>query len=129
MGESVFWSPASLLPSDKVTWTEIDASTARVSVKHDEFEQAFDISVDDEGHLKQVRFERWSNANAEKVFKLQPFGGYLSDFQEFDGFTLPTTVVAGNHFGTEEYFPFFKARIDSINFIKNPTSRRSCEIH
>jgi len=117
MGESLFWSPASLLPSDKVTWTELDTSTARVTVVHDEFTQAFDITVDDNGYLDQVQFERWSNANSEKLYKLQPFGGYLSDFQEFDGFTLPTTVVAGNHFGTEDYFPFFKASVDSVNFI------------
>jgi len=129
MGESLFWSPASLLPSDKVTWTELDTSTARVTVVHDEFTQAFDITVDDNGYLDQVQFERWSNANSEKLYKLQPFGGYLSDFQEFDGFTLPTTVVAGNHFGTEDYFPFFKASVDSVNFIKNPMNKRLCVIN
>lgn len=64
----------------------------------------------------QVKFMRWSNANPEKVFRLQPFGGYLSDFREAQGFRVPFYVEAGNQFGTEEYFPFFKAKINSIRF-------------
>ena len=128
MGEAVFWSPASILPSDSVIWTEIDAHTVRVSVIQGNLEQAYDLTIDADGHLEQVRFERWSDANDDKTYRFQPFGGYLSDFQEFDGFLLPTTVVAGNHFGTDEYFPFFKVKVDSIKFITNPKSERTCVI-
>lgn len=128
MGEAVFWSPASLLPSEKVIWKEIDDNTVRVSVSHDQFEQAFDITVDADGQLEKIQFERWSNANNEKLYQYQSFGGYLSDFQEFDGFLLPTTVVAGNHFGTDEYFPFFKVSVDSANFVTDSMSERLCKI-
>lgn len=38
------------------------------------------------------------------------FGSYLGVFQHFEGFTLPTKVEAGNHFGTEAYFPLFRVR-------------------
>jgi len=128
MGEAIFWSPASLLPSEKVVWKEIDFNTAQVTVTHEEFEQEYTISVDAGGRLEQVQFERWSDANAEKVYRYQPFGGYLSDFQNFDGLTLPTSVVAGNHFGTDEYFPFFKAHIDSVKFITDSQTERTCVI-
>ena len=129
MGESVFWSPASLLPSNNVVWQEVDANTARVSISHNDFKQAYDITVDTDGRLEQVRFERWSDANDEKSYRYQPFGGYLSEFQWFDGFVLPTTVEAGNHFGTEDYFPFFKARVDSVKFVTDPRSERLCVIN
>jgi len=121
MAESIFWSPASLLPSDTVKWTEIDASTARVVI-------SFDITVGSDGQLEQVEFERWSNANEEKEYRIQPFGGHLSDYQKFDGFLLPTTVTAGDHFGTADYFPFFKASIDSVAFIKSSSGERTCFI-
>ena len=66
-----------------------------------------------------MSFDRWTNANAEKVHRLQPFGGYLSEFREFEGFVLPTQVEAGNFFATEDYFPFFIARVTGIEFPKH----------
>jgi len=126
MGEAIFWSPASLLPSDNVIWEEIDSNNARVLVQHKKFIQAFDIKVGTNGHLEQVRFERWSDVNAEKTYRFQPFGGYLSDFKEFDGFILPSTVEAGNHFGSDDYYPFFKASVEAVRFIKDPTDESTC---
>ncbi|WP_222433792.1 DUF6544 family protein [Pistricoccus aurantiacus] len=73
-------------------------------------------AVAPDGQPIQVRFERWSNANPEKVYRLQPFGGYLSAFQEFTGFRLPTHVEAGNGFGTDQYFPFFVVDVTDIDF-------------
>jgi len=128
MAEAIFWSPASLLPTDNVVWTEVDNNTARVTVTHSKFKQAFDITVDNKGRIEQVQFDRWTDANEDKAYRFQPFGGYLSDYQEFDGYILPTTVVAGNHYGTEKYFPFFKATVDQVSFIKDRNTERTCTI-
>ena len=129
MGEAVFWSPASLLPTDNVVWKEIDANSAQVTVTHADFALTIEITLDANGHLKQVWFNRWSNANDENMFRYQPFGGYLSDFKEFNGFLLPTTVSAGNHFGTSAYFPFFKASVESVQFVTHQTYERTCKIN
>lgn len=59
---------------------------------------------------------RWSDANPEGRCRLQPFGGYLSDFREVQGFRIPFKVEAGNMFGTDEYFAFFKARVTAVRF-------------
>jgi hypothetical protein len=59
---------------------------------------------------------RWSNANPEKQYRLQPFGGVLSDFREVQGYRLPFRVEAGNMFGTDDYFVFFKAEVTDIRF-------------
>ena len=63
------------------------------------------------GQPTEILFERWSNANSDKEFRTQPFGGYLSEYKLFDGYMLPTKIEAGNLFGTEDYFPFYKATI------------------
>ena len=52
-----------------------------------------------------MSFQRWSNANPEKVYRLQPFGAVMSDFREVGGYRLPFRVEAGNMFGTDELFP------------------------
>lgn len=116
VAEAVFWTPAALLPGPGIHWEQVDANCARVTVSHQGLSQAVDITVAPDGQPTQVCFQRWSNANPQKVHRLQPFGGYLSEFREFAGFRLPTRVEAGNNFGTDDYFPFFVVNISNIDF-------------
>lgn len=97
-------------------WQGVDADTARVTFRRGSLEQAVDVTVDAEGRPTVVSFQRWSNANPGKVFRLQPFGGYLSDFREVAGYRLPFCVEAGNMVGTDDYFPFFLADVTEIRF-------------
>ena len=116
VAEAVFWAPAALLPNNGVSWEAVDANTARATVASNCQQQTVDITVAADGRPTKVVIPRWSDANAEKIYQLQPFGGYLSEFQDFDGYTLPTCVEGGNFIGTEEYFPFYKARVYDFRF-------------
>lgn len=116
VAEAVFWTPAALLPSSTVSWRELDRNTSRVTVRNGALEQAVDVTVDSVGRPVKVLFQRWSNANPDKVYRLQPFGGVMSDFREVDGYRLPFHVEAGNMFETDDYFPFFIADITEIRF-------------
>ena len=101
-----------------MTWEGVDEHTARVTITHGELSQAVDVTVNAEGQPIEVFFMRWSNANPEKSHRLQPFGGTLSDFRIVQGFKLPFRLEAGNMFGTNEYFPFFKAEVRAIRFAR-----------
>jgi hypothetical protein len=116
VAEAVFWAPAALLPGPGVTWEGVDSNTARVTIRHEGLEQSVDLTVGADGRPTEVSFQRWTNANPEKVHRLQPFGGYMSDFREVGGYRLPFHVEAGNMFGTEAYFPFFIAEVTGIGF-------------
>lgn len=116
VAEGAFWVPASLLPSEYVSWRDIDVDRACAVVTIGELKQEVIIRVDPQGAPIEVLIQRWSNENPEKEFREQPFGGYLSAFKEFSGYKLPTRVVGGNHFGTPEYFPFFQAEVKEISF-------------
>lgn len=116
VGEAVFWAPASLLPASNVVWEEAGTDTAKVTVQHGEQIQSVEILVAPDGQPLQVSFERWSNANPEKTFQFQPFGGYLSEFRTVQGYQIPTHVEAGNFFGTDAYFPFFIVDVTEITF-------------
>jgi hypothetical protein len=116
IADSVFWAPASLLPSERVRWEPLAENSARVIATSHGMQQAVDLHVDEHGQLQRLIFQRWSDANPERVHRLQPFGGEFSDFETFGGYRLPTTVVAGNHYGTEDYFPFFKARVTGVRY-------------
>lgn len=116
VAEAVFWTPAALLPGPGVTWEAVDDETARVTVRHGDLVQSVDVTVGADGRPTAVVFPRWSDANPEGVFRVQPFGGTLSEFRTFQGFRLPTRVEAGNGFGTEAYHPFFIAEVTEIRF-------------
>lgn len=116
VAEAVFWSPAAVLSGPGVAWEQVDRDCARLIVRHQDLVQSVDVTVAPDGQPTRVCFDRWSNANPEKQHRLQPFGGYLSEFQSFAGFRLPTHVEAGNHFGTDEYFPFFVADVTDVEF-------------
>lgn len=116
VAEAVFWTPAAVLPGPGIVWERVNGDCARLTVVHRGLSQSVDLTVTPDGQPAQIRFERWSNANPEKAFRMQPFGGYLSGFQSFSGFRLPTHVEAGNHFGTDEYFPFFVADVAAVEF-------------
>lgn len=116
VAEATFWTPAVLLSGPGVTWQGVDENTARVTVAIGALSQAVDVTVNDEGQPVTVSFMRWSNANPEKQYRLQPFGGTLSDFREVQGYRLPFRVEAGNMFGTDDYFAFFKVEVTDIRF-------------
>ncbi|MGB5559411.1 MAG: DUF6544 family protein [Paracoccaceae bacterium] len=116
IAEAVFWTPAAFLPGDGVRWEELDRDTARVHVARSGLSQAVDVTVGSDGQPLRVSLARWTNANVDKAYRLQPFGGDLSRFCNFAGFRLPTCVEGGNLFGTDDYFPFFLADVVGISF-------------
>lgn len=116
VAEGAFWAPATLLPKEHVRWEPLNANSSRAIVQCARFEQAIDITVAPDGRPTRVVIQRWSNENPDKIFREQPFGGYLSGFEEFDGYRLPTVVEGGNHIGTDDYFPFYKATVTAIRF-------------
>ena len=116
VAEAVFWTPAAVLPGPGVAWEQVDTDCARLTISYQDLVQCVDVTVAPDGQPVQVCFDRWSNANPEKQHRLQPFGGYLSEFREFSGFRLPTHVEAGNWFGTDRYFPFFVVNVSDVDF-------------
>jgi hypothetical protein len=117
VAESVFWAPAALLPENGVTWREIDNDTAEASMAYGNHHQTVNITVAANGMPTKVVIQRWSNANPQKRYQLQSFGGYLSAFQEFSGYVLPTIIEGGNFIDTADYFPFYKARVVDLKFV------------
>lgn len=122
VGEAVFWVPTAFLPTaqagwDSLIWKALDHNSAEVTVCYQCLCQSVVLSVDSNGCPLQVVFPRWSNENPDRIYRLQPFGGDLAHISWSDGVRVPMHVTGGNHFGTTEYHPFYRAKLDSISFI------------
>ncbi|WP_372622533.1 DUF6544 family protein [Falsiroseomonas sp.] len=116
VAEAALWVPAALLPGPGLAWQAMDEHRARLRVDHAGQAVAVEIEVADDGRLLALAMQRWSDANPARVFRLQPFGGRVLEEARVGGFTVAGRVEAGNHFGTPDYFPFFRARIIGIRY-------------
>jgi hypothetical protein len=119
VGEGLFWTPAAFLPAaeagwDAIAWEATGAHSAAVTVAARGIEQRAEITVDAAGRAVRVTLPRWSDANADRAYRLQPFGGDLAGHRRLGGQTLPARVVGGNHYGTDLYHPFFRAEVTSL---------------
>jgi hypothetical protein len=129
IGESTIWSPAALLPGPGISWDAVSPDTARVTVTRGNLSQSVEVKIDEDGRPRQVSFLRWSNANTDRTYRLQPFGAIMSDFREVEGYRLPYRVEAGNLFGTDDYFPFFIAEVTAIAFPRGAGNFRDRSEH
>ncbi|MBT8418931.1 MAG: hypothetical protein KJO42_15955 [Silicimonas sp.] len=115
--EALVWVPTSVLLADDVHFEAIDRDRVRVIFGENDAAQVVEMTVDNEGRATEIIVDRWSDANPEKEYRRQPFGGHLGDYRTFGGVTVPTKVEVGNLFGTEAFFPFFRAKVKSVDFL------------
>lgn len=114
--EAALWLPTTLLPSRGARWEQAGPDQARVTIQGGGHPVTLLLTLGKDGAVREVTGQRWSNANKDKAFRLQPFGGTITAHRRFAGFTIPSEVAMGNHFGTDEYLPFFQARITGASY-------------
>jgi hypothetical protein len=115
MLESV-WAPASLLPQFGASWVQTGPDSAEIRFDALPETPPMQVTLDAQGNLIQVWALRWTDANPERTYRLQPFGGRMLRMGNFDGFAVPVEVELGNLFGTPDYAPFFLATVTSVRF-------------
>jgi hypothetical protein len=104
----------SVLCSNDVSWTGSDVSRAHARFTgHDETAE-IDYTIDENGHLTTVNMPRWFNP-AGGEFSYTDCGGFVEQEHTFAGYTIPTRMRVGWHFGTERFESegeFFRATVD-----------------
>ena len=115
MLESV-WLPPALLPQAGAVWTQTGPDSAEVRFPALPGQGPMHLTLDAAGDPVQVWAPRWTDANPERRYRLQPFGGRLLATAVFDGLRLPVRVEMGNHWGTPDYAPFFVATVTAVRF-------------
>ncbi len=116
MAESA-WLPSALC-GEEVTWTAKDSfhPHARLNVQGEAGELA--LTIDDSGKLKAFSLPRWGNPEG-KEFRYAGFGGVVQEERTFAGYTIPTRLRVGWHFGTDRFEregEFFRATVDDATY-------------
>jgi hypothetical protein len=107
--------PSSLARPD-VAWSDLDGSATAVSRLGD-FDTTLKLDLSGSGKLEAASLLRWGNPDGGP-FKLSPFGGFTDEEMTFGGYTIPTRLRIGWHFGTDRFSEgeFFRCKITSAEF-------------
>jgi hypothetical protein len=76
-----------------------------------------DLNMDESGRLSEFRMQRWGNPGGEP-FGYHPFGAVVEEEREFGGYTIPSRLRLGWHFGASiwEDGEFFRMTVDEASF-------------
>ncbi|HZS06518.1 MAG TPA: DUF6544 family protein [Blastocatellia bacterium] len=116
LGES-FWLP-SMFCGEDVSWAAQDASRLQAALTSRGHTAELELTVSNSGRLEAVRFPRWGNPEGAE-FHYADFGGVMEEEGRFGGYTIPTRIRGGWHFGTDRFESegeFFRARVDEAVF-------------
>jgi hypothetical protein len=76
------------------------------------------LSLVPNGRLTSIQYRRWGNPGGG-AFTFEDFGGFIEDEAAFDGYTIPSRMRVGWHFGSERFESegeFFRCTIDDAKF-------------
>jgi hypothetical protein len=115
-GGELFLLPSALLPQQDVLWQAIDNDTIQASFQIDGEIVNLTLLIDENGKVLQAKLPRWGNQTKDKTWSYIPFGGKFTAETNFDGFTIPTEIIAGWYVETDGYYEFFQATIKQAEF-------------
>lgn len=110
------WCPAALLPQHGAVWRQVAEHVAEIDFSTLPGIAPVRITFDDVGRPVELVTQRWSDANPERIWRLQPFGGRVLAYGEQQDFRVPFELEIGNGYGRADHVPFFRARISSLRY-------------
>lgn len=110
------WVPSMLLPQNGARWVQTGPDSAEIRFDATPDLPPMQVTLSAEGDMTEVWAMRWSDANPERIWQWQPFGGRMLDWGVAQGFRIPMRVELGNNWGTPAYAPFFRATITRVDY-------------
>lgn len=81
------WFPTNLLPSERIKWSAIDSSTARLTFKYKEVSTSFIVTFNEIGEITQMETKRFMDAEDKETWV-----GKMAEYKVVESITIPTKV-------------------------------------
>ncbi len=108
------WYPTALLPNRKLKWKEIDEKRALAELSDSGFTVSLEFRFNSNGEINGIYSpERFYEENGS--FTLQKWGGFHSNYKEFNGMLVPTEGKVEWYLDSGTY-TYWKGNIDKIEF-------------
>lgn len=111
------WLPSAFCAAG-VTWSESDANTVVAELPLFGESDPVTFKLRENGMLQDLLMKRWGK-NPEGEFEEMDFGGVVEEEGTFGGYTIPTKLRIGWHYGSETFEKsgeFIRVQIDSAVF-------------
>lgn len=109
LGESV-WFPTNFMPDEHLSWTSIDASTAKLNYRYRGLELFYIVRFDEGGYIVSLETERYMEEG-----KRVKWTGKVSDYRDFKGVKAPGHMEA--FWGLEEGdFQYVDFHVESLEY-------------
>ncbi|MEP6748137.1 MAG: DUF6544 family protein [Bacteroidota bacterium] len=83
LGESV-WFPTNFLPSEKLQWTPIDSSSAKLTFNYNGLSLFYIVTFNDAGEIIQMETKRYMDEKRLETWIIKPF-----NYEERNGIIIP----------------------------------------
>jgi hypothetical protein len=109
------------LPSVQVqhgAWEAIDQRRVGVTLSTQGHQARLVLGLGEDGRLRDVSCPRWGDPDESGRFRLAEFGGLVEDEATVSGYTIPSRLRVGWHYGTDRFEEgeFFRVTLDSAAF-------------
>ena len=112
------WLPSVLL-SHAASWRVDGAATLRVELPVGGRRTNLALKTGPSGQLESISSKRWGEVGDGQGFGLRDFGGLVEDELSDQGYTIPSRLRVGWHFGSHRFLSegeFFRCRIETVDF-------------
>ncbi|RMF22325.1 MAG: hypothetical protein D6756_10840 [Cyanobacteria bacterium J083] len=114
--EYASWLPSTLLPQTGVTWQAKGKHTIQANCKIANEPLSLTLTIDDKGKLLKLTLPRWGKQTQKGEWEYIPFAAEMSAEQTYGGYTIPSEITARWWLEKDNYFEFFRARIEKAQF-------------
>lgn len=115
-GAEAVWLPTAMLPRFGVRWSAEDDAHISACYRLGDTPVEVRYSLDAEGHITSLVFNRWGDPDRTGRWAWHPFGGEITAQRTFAGMTIPGVGRLGWHFGTDRWSvgEFFRYEITEL---------------
>lgn len=107
------WYPSALLPSEHITWSVVDSSSAQLKFSKNDLQIDILFHFNQDGSIYKAKTKRYMTTNAGPT--LSDYTGYFSDYKEINGVTIPTHGEVEWNLDNQDFL-YGKFDIDKIEF-------------
>ncbi|MBF5045727.1 hypothetical protein FGE12_25190 [Aggregicoccus sp. 17bor-14] len=107
------WLPTALLPREGLTWSALDAHTARVTVQDSGVSASADFRFGAQGEIVEVSALRYRDVDGRPV--LTPWKGRFWSYERVDGMQVPRGAEVGWEL-PEGLQLYWRARLESFEY-------------
>jgi hypothetical protein len=98
------WVPSTLLPQHGTVWSALDDERIRYEITIDGDVVSVMLLIDADGRVLEATMERYGDVGVPE-FQLIPYGFEAMEEATFGGHTVPSHLVGGWWYGTDQYSP------------------------